>query len=150
MNRRNFLSAGSASAAFALLPAAKVTAAAVAYTPCSQLSELPAPPSPDTTRKLFPGFVAETVKTSGAGINVLKGGDGPPLLLIHGHPETHVTWHKVAADLARSYTVIVPDLRATAIPASPTVESVRSTTRFEPWPRIRWRPCVNSAMSGSL
>jgi hypothetical protein len=87
MNRRNFLSVGSASAAFALLPAAKVTAAAVAYTPCSQLSELPAPPSPNTTRKLFPGFVAETVKTSGARINVLKGGDGPPLLLIHGHPE---------------------------------------------------------------
>jgi len=54
---------------------------------------------------------SHSVKTDGAVINVLKGGEGPPLLLIHGHPETHVTWHKIAAELAREYTVVLPDLR---------------------------------------
>ena len=49
--------------------------------------------------------------TSGATINVLHGGKGAPLLLIHGHPETHVTWHKVTAELAKDYTVVIPDLR---------------------------------------
>jgi haloacetate dehalogenase len=82
--------------------------AAPAYAPCSHLSELPSPPLPETTERLFPGFVADTVKTAGASINVLKGGEGPPLLLIHGHPEKHVTWHKIAADLARNYSVIIP------------------------------------------
>ena len=40
---------------------------------------------------LFPGFKQSFVKTSGATINTLVGGSGPPLLLLHGHPETHVT-----------------------------------------------------------
>jgi haloacetate dehalogenase len=44
----------------------------------------------------FPGFRRSLVRTSGAAINTLVGGSGPPLLLIHGHPETHVAWHKVA------------------------------------------------------
>jgi haloacetate dehalogenase len=46
-----------------------------------------------------------------ANIRVLSKGDGPPLLLIHGHPETHVSWHKIASQLAEHYTVILPDLR---------------------------------------
>lgn len=82
-----------------------------AISPCSQLPELPAAPSPEVSEKLFPGFTAEYVKTSGASIRVLRKGEGPPLLLIHGHPETHVTWHKIAADLSRDYSVVVPDLR---------------------------------------
>jgi len=41
------------------------------------------------------------VKTSGATIRVLRKVDGPPLLLLHGHPETHVTWHRIATDLSR-------------------------------------------------
>lgn len=40
-----------------------------------------------------------------------KGGDGPPLLLLHGHPQTHVIWHRVAEQLAQHYTVIATDLR---------------------------------------
>jgi haloacetate dehalogenase len=51
------------------------------------------------------------VKTGGAEIFVLKGGSGPPLLLLHGHPETHVTWHKIATDLSREYAVVIPDQR---------------------------------------
>jgi haloacetate dehalogenase len=82
-----------------------------APSPGSPLPDLPAAPSADITQKLFPGFTSEYVKTSGAAVRVLRKGDGPPLLLLHGHPETHVTWHKVAEDLSRDYSVVIPDLR---------------------------------------
>jgi haloacetate dehalogenase len=60
---------------------------------------------------LFPGFETRTVQTSGATINVLRGGSGPPLLLIHGYPQTHAEWHKIAARLAQRFTVVLVDLR---------------------------------------
>lgn len=68
-------------------------------------------PARGTTLKFFPGFTAETIKTSGADIYVLKGGSGPPALLLHGAPQTHISWRKVAPELAKTHTVIVPDLR---------------------------------------
>src|SRR5262245_7570670 len=61
--------------------------------------------------RFFPGFRQSFVRTSGAVINTLVGGSGPPLLLIHGHPETHVAWHKVAGALSRRFTVVLTDLR---------------------------------------
>jgi haloacetate dehalogenase len=61
--------------------------------------------------KLFPGFSRRKVSTSGARINVVTGGNGPPVLLLHGYPQTHVMWHKVAPALARDYTVVCADLR---------------------------------------
>jgi haloacetate dehalogenase len=64
------------------------------------------------TLHFFPaGFKHEQVQTSGATINVVRGGDGPPLLLIHGAPQSHVSWHKVAPDFAKDHTVVMPDLR---------------------------------------
>jgi haloacetate dehalogenase len=75
------------------------------------LPELPPPQPAGVSQRLFPGFQAEDIQTSGATIHVLNKGSGPPLLLLHGHPETHVTWHKVAPALTDSYRVIVPDLR---------------------------------------
>lgn len=60
---------------------------------------------------LFPGFSAEMVRTTGTTIHVLREGGGRPLLLLHGYPETHVTWHKVAPELAERFSVVVPDLR---------------------------------------
>jgi haloacetate dehalogenase len=63
------------------------------------------------TLKFFPGFTAARVKTSGAEINLVHAGSGPPLLLLHGAPQTHISWRLVAAELARTHTVIVPDLR---------------------------------------
>jgi haloacetate dehalogenase len=47
----------------------------------------------------------------GAEIHVQMGGSGPPLLMLHGYPQTHVMWHKIAPQLALRYTVILPDLR---------------------------------------
>jgi haloacetate dehalogenase len=60
---------------------------------------------------LFPGFARRRIKTSGALINLVTKGDGPPLLLLHGYPQTHAMWHKLAPALARDYTVVCPDLR---------------------------------------
>ena len=75
------------------------------------LPELPPKPSPDVAAKLFPGFAQTEVRTSGATIPVFHKGDGPPVLLLHGYPETHVTWHKVAPRRADRFSVYVPDLR---------------------------------------
>jgi haloacetate dehalogenase len=77
----------------------------------AELPELPMPQPVGVSERLFPGFRVEDVQTSGATIHVLSKGSGTPLLLLHGHPETHVTWQKVAPALTDSYTVIVPDLR---------------------------------------
>jgi len=60
---------------------------------------------------LFPGFVRTRVRTSGALINLAIGGEGPPVLLLHGYPQTHAMWHKVAPALARDNTVVCADLR---------------------------------------
>jgi haloacetate dehalogenase len=59
----------------------------------------------------FSGFRRQTVQTSGTTINVLVGGSGPPVLLLHGYPQTHVEWRKIAPELAKSYTLVIPDLR---------------------------------------
>jgi len=60
---------------------------------------------------LMQGFRYQRIKTQGAEINVAIGGKGPPLLLLHGNPLTHVSWHRVAPDLAQHFTVVAPDLR---------------------------------------
>ena len=59
----------------------------------------------------FPGFRRQTVQTSGTSINVVSGGNGPPLLLLHGYPQTHILWRKLAPELSRNYTLVMPDLR---------------------------------------
>ena len=61
---------------------------------------------------MFDGFVTERIGTGDATIHVRHGGDGPPLLLLHGHPRTGATWHRVAPLLvARGFSVVCPDLR---------------------------------------
>src|SRR4051812_5751541 len=59
----------------------------------------------------FDGFALERIDTGEATIRVRHGGDGPPVVLLHGHPRTHTTWHRVAPLLAREHTVVCPDLR---------------------------------------
>ena len=49
---------------------------------------------------MFEGFSRTEIKTAGARIVTLQGGNGPPLLLMHGNPFSHVSWHKIAPRLA--------------------------------------------------
>ena len=60
---------------------------------------------------MFDGFENRTIETSGSQIRLTMGGSGSPLLLLHGYPQTHVMWHKIAPMLARRFTVVAPDLR---------------------------------------
>jgi haloacetate dehalogenase len=60
---------------------------------------------------VFEGFELSFVDTGEATIRVRHGGSGPPLLLLHGHPQTHAMWNLVAPRLAEDFTVVAPDLR---------------------------------------
>jgi len=60
---------------------------------------------------VFTNFDEQYIDVGEAEIHLQKGGDGPPLLLLHGYPQTHVTWHKIAPQLAEKYTIVAPDLR---------------------------------------
>ncbi|MCC6197222.1 MAG: alpha/beta hydrolase [Burkholderiales bacterium] len=60
---------------------------------------------------MFTGFRSEDVAGMGVPIRAVVGGKGPPLLLLHGHPQTHAMWHKVADRLAQEFTVVATDLR---------------------------------------
>lgn len=59
----------------------------------------------------FPGFKREQIKTSGATINLVYGGKGSPVLFLHGIPETHLLWRKVAPVLSQDFTMVIADLR---------------------------------------
>ncbi|WP_100409983.1 alpha/beta fold hydrolase [Acidovorax sp. 69] len=72
------------------------------------------------TTPLFPGFTPHRVPTpDGQRIHALVGGDGPPLLLLHGHPQTSAIWHKVAPALAQHFTLVLADLRGYGDSAKP-------------------------------
>ena len=60
---------------------------------------------------MFEGFEILDIDTGGARIHGRHGGSGPPLLLLHGNPMTHVTWHRLAPALARHFHVVATDLR---------------------------------------
>ena len=60
---------------------------------------------------MFEGFETRRIETAGAEIHLSLGGWGPPLLLLHGYPQSHVMWHKVAPALAERFTVVAADLR---------------------------------------
>jgi len=64
----------------------------------------------DPTGPLFSGFSALDCKTSRVHFAGVIGGEGPPVLLLHGYPQSHVTWHQVGPALAEHFTVIAADL----------------------------------------
>ena len=72
----------------------------------------PGEPAVTSSKDFFPGFRAQRVPTEdGIEIQTRVGGSGPPLLVLHGHPQTHVIWHRVAPRLAERFTVVLADLR---------------------------------------
>ena len=104
-NRRDVLRQATTLAAVTLAGRHEIASA----TPDVPVQTSPTPP-PDTTR-FFPGFKPFKVQTTGAVINGVVGGQGPPILLLHGAPQSHVSWRLVAPLLAPTRTVVVPDLR---------------------------------------
>ena len=60
---------------------------------------------------MFDGFAESRIDTGEAEIHVRHGGSGPPLLLLHGYPQTHAMWHRIAPRLAEAFSVVAPDLR---------------------------------------
>jgi haloacetate dehalogenase len=67
--------------------------------------------TPGAAGMFFDALRLERIDVRGGSIRLRRGGSGPPLLLLHGNPQTHAMWHKVAPALARRFTVICPDLR---------------------------------------
>jgi haloacetate dehalogenase len=68
---------------------------------------------------MFDGFIREHITTQDTTINLIRGGRGDPILLLHGYPQTHVCWHRVAPILAERFTVVCPDLRGSGDSAKP-------------------------------
>lgn len=87
------------------------TTALVALTTVDNLRRTQTPPPAGASGPMFPGFKTSKVQTTGASINVVSGGQGPPVLLLHGYPQTHVIWHKVAPRLAAEFSLVIADLR---------------------------------------
>jgi haloacetate dehalogenase len=77
---------------------------------------------------VFEGFTLSRVAVSSCVLRVQVGGHGPAVLLLHGHPRTHVTWHWVAELLADRFTVVCPDLRGYGQSSKPA-----TTTDHEPY-----------------
>lgn len=68
---------------------------------------------------MFEGFQHERVATAETEIHLVRGGQGEPVLLLHGYPQTHVCWHAVAPHLAERFTVVCPDLRGYGASGAP-------------------------------
>ena len=73
---------------------------------------------------MFEGFTKTRIETSTVAINLVRGGEGPPLLLLHGYPQNHLMWHKVAPQFAQHYTVVAPDLRGYGDSGKPTSDNL--------------------------
>ncbi len=78
----------------------------------------------------MPGFALTEIETSGAQIRLRHGGNGPPLLLLHGNPLTHVSWHAVAPRLAERFHVVAADLRGYGDSSAPPEEPDSSNYSF--------------------
>ena len=104
LNRRSFLERGGA--VFLAGGASNIgTPPRTQHSPDNQLA------TKGSTLQFFPGFKPVRAQTTGAIINGVIGGSGPPVLLLHGWPQTHIEWRKVAPLLAKRFTVVATDLR---------------------------------------
>ena len=95
---------------------------------------------------LFPGFESHWIDTSIGKVFARSGGKGPPLLLIHGYPESHVMWHRAAPQLAEKFTLVIPDLPGYGWSAAPESNLTAAKTDEE---RLR-SPYVKRNMAKAL
>ena len=87
--------------------------------PSSAAAESQQAPGPSPVLKFFPGFKPLTLHVNGVTINGAMAGQGPPILLLHGAPQSMLSWRLVAPDLAKDHTVVVTDLRGYGDSAPP-------------------------------
>jgi len=87
--------------------------------------------------RLFPGFRPVDLAAGGVPVHAVVGGTGPALLLLHGYPQTHAIWHKVAPRLAKRFTVVAADLRGYGESGKPATDD-------------RHAPYSKRAMAGDL
>jgi haloacetate dehalogenase len=81
-----------------------------------------------TLPNLFPGFAERCIRTAAeVEIHLRTGGSGPPLLLLHGYPQTHAMWHKIAPELARRATLVIADLRGYGASSAPPGDAEHTT-----------------------
>ncbi len=90
---------------------------------------------------LFPGFASRWIDTAAGKIFARVGGSGPPLMLLHGYAQTNVMWHKVAPELARHFTLVVPDL-----PGYGWSDVPRSTADHSPYTKRAMAAAMVEAM----
>jgi len=91
----------------------------------------------------FESFQLSRIDTGEATLRVRHGGSGPPLLLLHGYPETHMMWGKIADDLACDFTVVAPDLRGYGESSKPA-----TTEDHEPYSKRAMARDVVALMAG--
>src|SRR6187200_1250764 len=85
-------------------------------------------PEPERmTDDLFPGFASHWIDGEAGRVFARAGGSGPPLVLLHGFPETHACFHRIAPALARTHTVVCPDLRGYGWSSAPKGDPVHET-----------------------
>jgi haloacetate dehalogenase len=102
-------------------------------------------PAGPADEALFPGFRRERIRTREAEIHTVVGGHGPPVLLLHGYPETHACWHRVAPALASRFTVVCPDLRGYGDSSRPLSDPAhRAYSIWRDWARdVRGQPVAS-------
>jgi len=97
----------------------------------------------------FTDFPLEERDANGQRIRLRRAGSGPPLLLLHGNPQTHAMWHRVAPALARDFTVIAPDLRGYGFSSKPPVSTDHAPCRYPMTASARcWRVTVRQRRVG--
>src|SRR5215211_1358648 len=79
------------------------------------------------TDDLFPGFASHWIDGEAGRVFARSGGSGPPLVLLHGFPETHACFHRIAPALAKTHTVVCPDLRGYGWSSAPKGDAVHET-----------------------
>ncbi|MDQ7913992.1 alpha/beta hydrolase [Pseudomonas sp. 102515] len=85
---------------------------------------------------LFAGFEQRRLNVDGVELNCRVGGQGPALLLLHGHPQTHVMWHRVAPRLAERFTLVAADLRGYGDSAKPEAGAEAYSKRTLAWDNV--------------
>src|SRR5579885_391786 len=85
------------------------------------------------------GFRNERIKTSGAEINTVIGGSGPPVLLFHGAPQSLITWRLIAPELARDFTLVLCDLRGYGDSSKPPDQPNHASQSKRPWRWTAWK-----------